>query len=48
MATSVAFLGNAIAALQVADVIGFTRLESWPHLPIFLRRRPATARRARP
>ena len=36
MATSVAFLGNAIAALQVADVIGFTRLESWPHLPIFL------------
>lgn len=36
MATSVAFLGNAIAALQVADVIAFTRLESWPHLPIFL------------
>jgi high-affinity iron transporter len=36
MATSVAFLGNAIAALQVADVIGFTRIESWPHLPIFL------------
>ncbi len=36
MATSVAFLGNAISALQVADVIGFTRLESWPHLPIFL------------
>ncbi len=36
MATSVAFLGNAISALQVADVIGFTRLDSWPHLPIFL------------
>ena len=36
MATSVAFLGNAIRALQDADVIGFTRLESWPHLPIFL------------
>jgi len=36
MATSVAFLGNAISALQVADVIGFTRLQSWPHLPIFL------------
>ncbi len=36
MATSVAFLGNAISALQVADVISFTRLESWPHLPIFL------------
>jgi len=36
MATSVAFLGNAISALQVADVISFTRLDSWPHLPIFL------------
>jgi high-affinity iron transporter len=36
MATSVAFLGNAVSALQVADVISFTRLESWPHLPIFL------------
>jgi high-affinity iron transporter len=36
MATSVAFLGNAVSALQVSDVIGFTRLESWPHLPIFL------------
>jgi high-affinity iron transporter len=36
MATSVAFLGNAVGALQVADVISFTRLESWPHLPIFL------------
>jgi high-affinity iron transporter len=36
MATSVAFLGNAVSALQVADVISFTRLDSWPHLPIFL------------
>lgn len=36
MATSVAFLGNAVSALQVSDVIAFTRLESWPHLPIFL------------
>ncbi len=36
MATSVAFLGNAISALQVADVIGFTRIDSLPHLPIFL------------
>ena len=36
MATSVAFLGNAIAALQVADVVSFTRIDSLPHLPIFL------------
>ena len=36
MATSVAFLGNAVGALQVSDVLSFTRLESWPHLPIFL------------
>jgi high-affinity iron transporter len=36
MATSVAFLGNAISALQVADVIGFTRIDSLPHMPIFL------------
>jgi high-affinity iron transporter len=36
MATSVAFLGNAVSSLQVADVVGFTRLEGWPHLPIFL------------
>jgi high-affinity iron transporter len=36
MATSVAFLGNAISALQVADVISFTRIDSLPHLPIFL------------
>jgi high-affinity iron transporter len=36
MATSVAFLGNAISALQVADVISFSRIDSLPHLPIFL------------
>ncbi|MDQ3850854.1 MAG: FTR1 family protein [Actinomycetota bacterium] len=36
MATSVAFLGNAISSLQAADVIAFTRLEGWPHLSIFL------------
>jgi high-affinity iron transporter len=36
MATSVAFLGNAISALQVADVVSFTRVDSLPHLPIFL------------
>jgi high-affinity iron transporter len=36
MATSVAFLGNAISALQVADVISFTSIDSLPHLPIFL------------
>ena len=36
MATSVAFLGNAVRALQDADVIAFTRLDGWPRLPIFL------------
>jgi high-affinity iron transporter len=36
MATSVAFLGNAISALQAADVIAFTRIDSLPHMPIFL------------
>jgi high-affinity iron transporter len=36
MATSVAFLGNAISALQVADVLSFTSIDSLPHLPIFL------------
>ena len=30
MATSVAFLGNAVHALQAADVIAFTRLAGWP------------------
>jgi high-affinity iron transporter len=36
MATSVAFLGNAISALQTADVVSFTRIDSLPHMPIFL------------
>ena len=36
MLTSVAFLGNAIASLQAADVVAFTRLDGWPRLPIFL------------
>jgi high-affinity iron transporter len=36
MATSVAFLGNAIRALQEADKIGFTPLAGWPRLQIFL------------
>jgi high-affinity iron transporter len=36
MVTSVAFLGNAVAALQAADVIGYHRLTTWPRLPIFL------------
>jgi high-affinity iron transporter len=36
MATSVAFLGNAVASLQAADVISYDRIGSWPHLPIFL------------
>lgn len=36
MATSVAFLGNAVRALQQADVVRLTKLDSWPDLPIFL------------
>jgi high-affinity iron transporter len=36
MVTSIAFLGNAVAALQAADVIDYHRLPSWPRLPIFL------------
>lgn len=36
MATSVAFLGNAIYELQSADVIGYHRLVGWPRLPIYL------------
>jgi high-affinity iron transporter len=36
MATSIAFLGNAVAALQSAAVIDYHRLPSWPRLPIFL------------
>ena len=34
--TSIAFLGNAIAGLQEADVIQYTRLSGWPRLPIYL------------
>jgi high-affinity iron transporter len=36
MATSVAFLGNAVRALQQADVVRLTKLDGWPNLPIFL------------
>jgi high-affinity iron transporter len=36
MATSIAFLGNAVYALQEADVIGYHRLVGWPRLPIYL------------
>lgn len=36
MATSVAFLGNAIHSLQEAAVLDFHRLSGWPRLPIFL------------
>jgi high-affinity iron transporter len=36
MATSVALLGNAVRALQEADVIGLHRLSGWPKAPIFL------------
>jgi high-affinity iron transporter len=36
MATSVAFLGNAVRAFQEADVIGLHRWPDWPRAPIFL------------
>jgi len=36
MATSVAFLGNAVHALQEADIVGFHRWPGWPRAPIFL------------
>ncbi|HZE66855.1 MAG TPA: FTR1 family protein [Sporichthyaceae bacterium] len=36
MATSVAFLGNAVRNLQQADVIGLHRWNSWPNAPIFV------------
>jgi high-affinity iron transporter len=36
MATSVAFLGNAVHALQSADLVAYTPLTSWPRPPIFL------------
>lgn len=37
MATSLAFLGNAVRSLQEADKIPLHRYESWPQLPIFIR-----------
>jgi high-affinity iron transporter len=36
MITSVAFLGNAVHALQTADVIGYHPYANWPRMPIFL------------
>ncbi|MGD9795708.1 MAG: FTR1 family protein [Acidimicrobiia bacterium] len=35
MATSIAFLGNAVHTLQSADVIRYHELDGWPRLPIF-------------
>jgi high-affinity iron transporter len=36
MATSVAFLGNAVRSLQTADLVALTPLAGWPRAPIFL------------
>jgi len=36
MATSIAFLGNAMYELQQTDVVGYHRLAGWPRLPIYL------------
>ncbi|HUR75172.1 MAG TPA: hydantoinase/oxoprolinase family protein, partial [Sporichthya sp.] len=36
MATSVAFLGNAVRSLQEADVIALHRWSDWPTAPIFV------------
>jgi high-affinity iron transporter len=36
MATSVAFLGNAVRSLQTADLVGLTPLDGLPRAPIFL------------
>jgi high-affinity iron transporter len=36
MATSIAFLGNAVYELQQADVVGYHVLAGWPRLPIYL------------
>ena len=36
MATSVAFLGNAVHALQSADKVPYHALDNWPQPPIFL------------
>jgi high-affinity iron transporter len=36
MATSVAFLGNAVRSLQEADIVGLHGWPNWPRAPIFL------------
>ncbi len=36
MLTSVAFLGNAVHALQSADIVSYHALGGWPRMPIFL------------
>jgi len=36
MVTSIAFLGNAVQALQAGDLIAYHRLDNWPHPPIFI------------
>jgi high-affinity iron transporter len=36
MATSIAFLGNAVYELQQADVVGYHPLVGWTRLPIYL------------
>jgi high-affinity iron transporter len=36
MATSVAFLGNAVHSLQTADLVPYHQLRGWPRPPIFL------------
>jgi high-affinity iron transporter len=36
MATSVAFLGNAVRSLQTADLVALTPIDGLPHAPIFL------------
>ena len=36
MATSVAFLGNAVRSMQTADLVALSPLAGWPRAPIFL------------
>jgi high-affinity iron transporter len=36
MATSVAFLGNAVRSLQTADLVDLTPIDALPRAPIFL------------
>jgi high-affinity iron transporter len=36
MATSVAFIGNAVHSLQTADLVAYDQLRGWPRPPIFL------------